>query len=276
MLSPDKPKRDISQWRVKTAPCQAGCGREIEYRLRPKKFCADCADTAGSQSATAKRQREHRKRIAQGHTGYPFICGGCGQAKLGKVPQCKFCDECRPEARRQYSAAKNAANGSIPLGSEVECPNCKISCIKRFKASNYCDECRKLSQRENLPWQLDRKRAWFAKYGRDRRKRDPKFAMNYRMNANIKNSLRDGKNGRRWEALVGYTITDLMAHLEAQFLPGMSWDNRGEWHIDHIRPLCSFSFQTPDDPQFREAWALTNLQPLWAADNLKKGGRWAA
>lgn len=67
-----------------------------------------------------------------------------------------------------------------------------------------------------------------------------------------------------------------MAHLERQFLPGMTWENRGEWHIDHIRPLCSFQFQTPDCPQFREAWALTNLQPLWAQDNLKKGGRWAA
>src|SRR3546814_3330220 len=51
-------------------------------------------------------------------------------------------------------------------------------------------------------------------------------------------SLGDGKNGRSWEILVGYTVADLMAHLERQFLPGMSWDNRGEWHIDHIRPLC--------------------------------------
>src|SRR3546814_9626669 len=61
--------------------------------------------------------------------------------------------------------------------------------------------------------------------------------------------------------------------LERQFLPGMSWDNRGEWHIDHIRPLCAFEFTSPDDPQFREAWALTNLRPLWARDNLRKGGR---
>lgn len=96
------------------------------------------------------------------------------------------------------------------------------------------------------------------------------------MTANVNNSLREGKGGRSWERLLGFTLADLMAHLEAQFLPGMTWDNRGEWHIDHIRPLCSFSFQTPDDPQFREAWALTNLQPLWAADNLRKGGRWAA
>lgn len=102
------------------------------------------------------------------------------------------------------------------------------------------------------------------------------FAVNQRMSAAIGRSLRSGKQGKSWQQFVSYSLADLMAHLEAKFLPGMSWDNRGEWHIDHIRPLCSFSFQTPDDPQFREAWALTNLQPLWAIDNLKKGGRWAA
>src|SRR3546814_6097044 len=67
---------------------------------------------------------------------------------------------------------------------------------------------------------------------------DPQWTINRRMSAGVKSSLGDGKNGRSWETLVGYTVADLMAHLERQFLPGMSWDNRGEWHIDHIRPLC--------------------------------------
>src|SRR3546814_20855607 len=84
---------------------------------------------------------------------------------------------------------------------------------------------------------------------------DPQWTINRRMSAGVKSSLGDGKNGRSWETLVGYTVADLMAHLERQFLPGMSWDNRGEWHIDHIRPLCSFEFTSPDAPQFREAWA---------------------
>lgn len=93
------------------------------------------------------------------------------------------------------------------------------------------------------------------------------------MSAGIKNSLRDGKNGRSWERLVGYTVTDLMRHLERQFLSGMSWDNRGEWHIDHILPLASFKFTSPDDPEFRAAWALTNLRPLWAKDNMRKSDK---
>src|SRR3546814_10048475 len=59
---------------------------------------------------------------------------------------------------------------------------------------------------------------------------DPQWTINRRMSAEVKSSLGDGKNGRSWETLVGYTVADLMAHLEGQFLPGMSWDNRGEWH----------------------------------------------
>src|SRR3546814_15007538 len=56
----------------------------------------------------------------------------------------------------------------------------------------------------------------------------PQWTINRRMSAGVKSSLGDGKNGRLWETLVGYTVADLMAHLERQFLPGMSWDNRSE------------------------------------------------
>lgn len=58
-----------------------------------------------------------------------------------------------------------------------------------------------------------------------------------------------------------------------QFLPGMSWDNMAEWHIDHILPLASFSYASASDPEFRAAWALTNLRPLWSAENMQKGAK---
>ena len=82
--------------------------------------------------------------------------------------------------------------------------------------------------------------------------------------------MRGGKGGLSWQELVPYTLADLTVHLERQFLPGMTWANIGTWHVDHIVPLKAFSFSTADDPEFRAAWALTNLRPLWAADNLKK------
>lgn len=54
----------------------------------------------------------------------------------------------------------------------------------------------------------------------------------------------------------------------------MIWDNYGEWHIDHIIPISKFHFESFEDEGFKKAWALNNLQPLWANENMKKGGKW--
>jgi len=71
---------------------------------------------------------------------------------------------------------------------------------------------------------------------------------------------------------LGCSAATAMNHLEAQFLPGMTWDNYGEWHIDHIRPCASFDLTDP--AQQRECFHYTNLQPLWAKDNLSKSDKW--
>lgn len=67
---------------------------------------------------------------------------------------------------------------------------------------------------------------------------------------------------------LGCTLSELQNHLELQFKFGMSWDNHGLWHIDHIKPLSAFNLE--DRKQFLEACNYKNLQPLWAKDNLQK------
>lgn len=71
------------------------------------------------------------------------------------------------------------------------------------------------------------------------------------------------------EVLTGCSYEQLRLHLESLFLPNMTWDNYGEWHIDHIRPCASFDLSDPR--QQIECFHYTNLQPLWAKDNLSKG-----
>lgn len=78
------------------------------------------------------------------------------------------------------------------------------------------------------------------------------------------------KGGKGWQQLVGYTASDLKRHLERQFTKGMTWDNYGEWHVDHIIPVALFTYTTPDDPDFKACWALTNLRPFWGGDNIRK------
>ena len=95
--------------------------------------------------------------------------------------------------------------------------------------------------------------------------------LNRAMKDAICHSLKGTKNGRHWEDIVGYTLADLMITLENDFQPGMSFKNHGTWHIDHIIPLARFKYNSPDDPEFKKAWALNNLQPLWADQNIRKG-----
>ena len=107
-------------------------------------------------------------------------------------------------------------------------------------------------------------------YDRNRRKKDPKYKLNSNISRSISASLHGNKNGRHWEDLVGYTLDELKKHLEKQFTDGMDWDNYGEWHIDHRIPLSAFNFTKPEHIGFQRAWALENLQPLWAEENLSK------
>lgn len=70
--------------------------------------------------------------------------------------------------------------------------------------------------------------------------------------------------------MLGYSALDLKTHIENQFIDGMSWNNWGDWHIDHIRPVSSFD--KTEKPYIVNA--LDNLQPLWWKDNLEKGKKY--
>jgi hypothetical protein len=80
------------------------------------------------------------------------------------------------------------------------------------------------------------------------------------------------KSGKT-NSLLGCTIPELRQHLESKFLPGMTWGNhsRNGWHIDHIRPCASFDLSDPE--QQKTCFHYTNLQPLWAKDNMRKSNK---
>lgn len=83
-----------------------------------------------------------------------------------------------------------------------------------------------------------------------------------------------GKGGRKTvsaEAYVGYTGEQFRAHIEGQFVEGMTWANHGEWHVDHIHPVSAYLKAGVDDPKIINA--LSNLRPIWAVENLRKGDR---
>ena len=205
--------------------------------------------------------------------GIAINCELCGCSTEKRHFAHNWCAACTPDGQRLRKNERRALNGAESVGTEKTCKHCGAAFRKEHKRQFYCRSCSTLASAEALPAYRARQLEYQKERNKRRRREIPAVAISGRMSAGISSSLKDGKGGRSWEALVGFTVVDLMAHLERQFLPGMSWGNRGEWHIDHIRPLCSFEFLTPECPQFREAWALSNLRPLWAADNIRKGGR---
>ena len=96
-----------------------------------------------------------------------------------------------------------------------------------------------------------------------------------RMSKGVWASLHGAKWGFRWEHLVGYSVEELMIHLENQFEEGMSWDNYGRrgWHIDHKVAVSAFHFTSFNDSEFKQCWCLENLQPLWETHNLIKNNK---
>lgn len=117
-----------------------------------------------------------------------------------------------------------------------------------------------------------RNRAAITAALRHRRHVDPAYKMYHNYRVRLRSLLRGGRTTLRFRDLVGCSTEDLRLHIEAQFLPGMSWDNHGPvWHIDHVLPL-SWADPTSDD-DLRRVLHHTNLRPLWARENLRKGAR---
>lgn len=103
----------------------------------------------------------------------------------------------------------------------------------------------------------------------------PKFRITRAINAHVSRHLvrvGSSKTSQR-RMITGWSVAELVAHLEALFEPGMTLENWGEWQIDHIIPVARVDFEDEDDAAFKAVWALSNLAPLWAFDNNQKHDR---
>lgn len=113
-------------------------------------------------------------------------------------------------------------------------------------------------------------------YIRKRYKNDENFRIEKLLRNRLWYALKSqsAKKSKRTSELVGCSIDELWKHLEKQFKDGMTRQNLGEWHIDHIKPCSLFDLTDPE--QQKECFNYKNLQPLWAIDNIKKSNKWQA
>lgn len=230
MLSPDKPPRLVSQAPLKETNCYGGCGAHVQFRTTPRIYCPPCKVARRKAVTQAAAEVQRRKRGVPKVKGSTIACARCATV--------------------------------VVLNRRADAKFCKPCALEVTR-----ERSREVSRaKAGVPGSRDYHNAWYA----EKRRTDARYAINFRFRAAVRRVLNGGKRGRKWESLVGYTLADLMIHLERQFLPGMTWDNRGDWEIDHISPLAAFKFESAEDPEFRAAWALANLRPIRADDNRKK------
>ena len=119
----------------------------------------------------------------------------------------------------------------------------------------------------------ERHNAASVAYALKRLKVDPEYKLQLYLRRRVIKAVnaQGAYKAGRTNKLVGCNSAFLKDWLEGQFTDGMSWDNYGQWHVDHIRPCASFDLT--DEAQQLECFHYTNLQPLWAADNLAKSDR---
>jgi hypothetical protein len=161
---------------------------------------------------------------------------------------------------------------------EVICTVCSLKFLTQRKASIFCsNRCRNAKWRDtNRDKYRDKQRHWVEQnpeqhhknqyeYKKNRLKTDLLYKLKQRVRCRL-GRIKFNRSKRTVEWL-GCSIADLKSHLESKFQLGMSWSNYGMWHIDHIIPLASAA----DENDVLRLCHYTNLQPLWAEDNLRKG-----
>lgn len=130
----------------------------------------------------------------------------------------------------------------------------------------------KIRAQQRLYYQNNKKQIMqrHSAYEKERRSKDKLFKIKAMLRSNISMTFkRIGQNKpTNTQTLLGCTWEEAKAHFESLFTEGMNWNNHGEWHIDHIRPVASFK---ADELHLMNH--ISNLQPLWAKDNFSKGDK---
>lgn len=196
----------------------------------------------------------------------------------------KICSKCKIEkGAEEFSKNKNAKSGL--------CNWCK-SCSKEKDTKWYAAN-RELAKERSAKWYAEnreqaakwraenRERAkeakvkWHkqhgAKWHQNKYHNDINYKLSHSLRCRIRSAIKRGYKSAKTFELLGCSVEEVKRHLESQFKDGMSWDNHGEWHIDHIVPCASFDLTDPE--QQRQCFHYSNLQPLWATENIQKGAK---
>jgi len=230
------------------------CTKCFEVKLIPKgkNWCKDC------KNAYEKKRKEKLTDIQKSEINdknklyYQKIKENIKNKEVtADSSQIKTCSVCNKDKTLDLFYIANC-KGTI----RSECKSCSSDGRKEYYKNHKTEVIKQTSD-----------------YKVNKCKTDPAFKLERTLRCRLYHALRiqNAKKSNRTLELTSCSISHLMGYLEAKFTDGMTWENHGEWHIDHIKPCCKFNLL--DSEEQKKCFHYTNLQPLWAKDNLSKGGK---
>ncbi len=279
------------------------CFRKSVQRMIDRKraagICVKCGNMAVSNGVRCEKHTQmQRERANQRRRRNPGVAAAYIVKLKSRRRALGLCTQCETKAvdgltvcafHREWANAHGRLNHKRHREAHVEAS-------KQYRAEHKEElnarqrEYYARNREKNLQWMRERAArrkldpeakkadtAYWTNYERERKKTDVQYYLRKTLRVRLRDAFRNyaasGKCGKALE-LVGCTIPELIIHIESRFLPGMTWENRTTWHLDHKKPLSSFNLADPEERQ--AAFHFSNLQPLWATDNLKKGAKFAA
>lgn len=207
------------------------------------------------------------------------ICNGCKKnLPLDKFHKCKFhstgrkgkCKECRKVETKEYLDSNREAVRERGRLARIKNPDAN----KKYYRENpeYFERYRAEKWDHYKKWRDDNRSKVNENFKR-RKRENPSYRIACNLRSSFSTLVSKGK-GQKYGSvldLLGCSVDEFRTHLENLFSTGMSWDNYGKWHIDHIKP-CSL-FDLTDFEEQKKCFHFSNMQPLWAIDNIKKSNK---
>jgi len=260
---------------TKCKECTLKCRREHREKNREKinhRKRIDWVKNKDIYNSKKKLTRIQNKEI--------ILKNGAEKYKNSVSRICSRCGEEKPKI--EFFIKYDASDGLCPHCKVCEAERCKKyrlqhqEELKLYSQQYYSENAHELNLKAKIYVHKNKDKLNSASRIRNRIRRveDP----TYKLSTNIRNRVycliikrSSGIKSKSTLELLGCTIDEVRLHLESQFQEGMTWDNHGVhgWHIDHIRPCASFDLTDPE--QQKQCFHYTNLQPLWAIDNIRKG-----
>lgn len=249
---------------IKTCPI---CGKNYRTYRKKQVFCSESCKTQNIKTCD--------------HCGKEYV------SQFYKTKKKNYCSkECSYKSRlkntyHEHECIMCGKKYKSKAHNSVYCSNrCKLDSIKipiRTELCEWCGEEFKTQTTEKC-CSKECKRLRKQNLRKVRRREN----IELRIKDYLRHYLYRAVKGKQYNSkyYFDYTVPELIIHLNSLLTRGMTWDNYGRWHIDHIKPLCKFEFINLDGSEniveIKKAMSLSNLQPLWAIDNIKKSGKYPA